>query len=496
MESQVLTPSQSQGLIACCECGHAIPPNPTNMCVGCVRSRVDITEGIPKTAQLFQCKFCLRWHIPPTTWTHAELESKELLAHCLKKIKATITKVRLVDANFIWTEPHSKRTKVKLTVQREVFTGAILQQSFVVEFTHYNQICDECRRAEAKDYWRACVQIRQKCDFKKTLFYLEQLLIKHGAHINTTNIKPSPTGIDFYYARLQDSRKLVDFVIDALPCKYQYSQQLISHDVQNNTFDYKHTFCVELAPVTRDALVILPKKIAQSYGNMGQLLVCLRVTNVISLIDPANLQMNEVSSVVYWKHPFEILCQPKHLVEFYVIDVEPINDYKRGTGHSHVSTKHSLADVWVVRSNNVGASDVAPTCCRTHLGFLLNAGDLVYGYDLKNSNVNNPLFDELKEEDIPDVVLIRKSYDREQRAKNRPWKLRRLIDQEDTASLANAFMGFMEDIEEDPAIRDKINIYRDPTKPVKFEETDGHPTVSLSEMLEDLHIKEEEEMES
>ena len=73
----------------------------------------------------------------------------------------------------------------------------------------------------------------------------------------------------------------------------------------------------------------------------------------------------------------------------------------------------------------------------------------------------------MKDEDIPDVVFIRKAYDREARAKTRPWKLRRLIDQEDTASVANAFMGFMEDIEEDPAMRNKINIYRDPSKPVQ-----------------------------
>jgi nonsense-mediated mRNA decay protein 3 len=40
-----------QGLVACCECGTPIAPNNANMCVGCLRSRVDITEGI-----LRQCK--------------------------------------------------------------------------------------------------------------------------------------------------------------------------------------------------------------------------------------------------------------------------------------------------------------------------------------------------------------------------------------------------------------------------------------------------------
>ena len=30
----------------CCQCGTLIEPNPANMCVGCLRTRVDITEGI------------------------------------------------------------------------------------------------------------------------------------------------------------------------------------------------------------------------------------------------------------------------------------------------------------------------------------------------------------------------------------------------------------------------------------------------------------------
>lgn len=85
--------------------------------------------------------------------------------------------------------------------------GAVLQQVFIVEFVVHNQMCEDCHRVEAKDYWRACVQIRQKVLFlflwylavtdvfvfqtthKKTLFYLEQLMLMHGAHANSTSIK-------------------------------------------------------------------------------------------------------------------------------------------------------------------------------------------------------------------------------------------------------------------------------------------------------------------
>jgi nonsense-mediated mRNA decay protein 3 len=107
-------------------------------------------------------------------------------------------------------------------------------------------MCDECRRAEAKDFWRAVVQVRQKCDFKKTLFYLEQLVLKHRAHVNTTAVKPVATGIDFFYPRLQDARKFVDFLQGALPCRYQYAQELVTHDTKNNTYDYKHSFRYQL----------------------------------------------------------------------------------------------------------------------------------------------------------------------------------------------------------------------------------------------------------
>jgi nonsense-mediated mRNA decay protein 3 len=65
------------------------------------------------------CRNCERFFSPPTAWIRAEPESRELLSICLKKLKG-LNRVRLVDAGFIWTEPHSKRLKVKLTVQKEV----------------------------------------------------------------------------------------------------------------------------------------------------------------------------------------------------------------------------------------------------------------------------------------------------------------------------------------------------------------------------------------
>ena len=40
--------------------------------------------------------------------------------------------------------------------------GAILQQVFVVEYVIQFQMCSDCHRVEAKDFWKAVVQVRQK----------------------------------------------------------------------------------------------------------------------------------------------------------------------------------------------------------------------------------------------------------------------------------------------------------------------------------------------
>lgn len=48
---------------------------------------------------------------------------------------------------------------MKLVVQKEIEAGAVLQQDFIVEYIVASQMCDDCHRVEAKDYWRAVVQV-------------------------------------------------------------------------------------------------------------------------------------------------------------------------------------------------------------------------------------------------------------------------------------------------------------------------------------------------
>lgn len=94
--------------ILCCECAVPIPPNAVNMCVNCLQSHHDIGSGVAKQVQQNTCRGCERFERRDGTWAEVEPESKELLALLLRKPRG-LGNVRLVDAAFIWTEPHCRR---------------------------------------------------------------------------------------------------------------------------------------------------------------------------------------------------------------------------------------------------------------------------------------------------------------------------------------------------------------------------------------------------
>ena len=131
---------QTPPTIACCLCGCATPSDVAleGRCLDCLASTIDVSEGIDKECEIEMCRTCAmsgvnRWYRNPQ-WVVAEMETAELLALCVHKIKG-LKQVRLVDASWLWQEPNNRRLKIKLTVSRDVLSGRAVQQSFVVTFT-------------------------------------------------------------------------------------------------------------------------------------------------------------------------------------------------------------------------------------------------------------------------------------------------------------------------------------------------------------------------
>ncbi|KDO34280.1 hypothetical protein SPRG_01450 [Saprolegnia parasitica CBS 223.65] len=498
-------PEQSLPNILCCMCAVPIKANAANMCVSCLKGQVDVTEGIPKEIIMHQCRGCLKWSRPP--WVAAELESRELLAICLKKISG-LNKVKLVDAGWVWTEPHSKRLKLKLTVQKEVMNGAILQQSFVVTFIVRNQQCDECQASFTNNSWKAVVQVRQKVDHKRTFFYLEQLILKHRVHEKTSSIESHPDGVDFFFVERNHALRFVDFLSETVPIKLKTAKKLISADNHSNTANYKFTYAVDLATVCKDDLVALPLKLARQLGNISSLCIVTQVASSIHVIDPFTMQRAEIDNDKYWRYPFKALRSSKQLVEYTVLDSNPLQIPTLGGVPVRTNRKTRLAEMEIVRNSDFGVNDTRFQTT-THLGMLLNVGDTAMGYDLSTSVFNDSDTKPLDEAGItlPDVILVRKQFLRRVQKRSRNWKLKNIEGIESAVPVKKAeqtktemdYQHFLDELEDDKEMRSKINIYKvDETKngdDQDMEDDDDEGTtgvIPVEELLDDMKIEENE----
>lgn len=464
-------PQHTAPIITCCNCGKPMEAKGIAMCPDCVRLSVDITEGIQKSGDLTFCKNCGSLFCPPNQWQYAPPESRQLLAACLKRLKG-LSKVRLLDARFIWTEPHSRRIKMKVKVQGEAdeFQSSLVQQSFEVEFVENTGQCPTCAKSYTANTWVARIQVRQKVAHKRTFFYLEQLILKNHAHKDTVSIQEDKEGLDFFYSERKNAIKMVEFLSGIVPVKMKSSAEFISEDVHTSQKRFKFTFFVEIVPICKDDLVVLPKKVARSMGFENRLVLCNKIASTIHFLDPITLKTKELTAANYWRTPFESLSTAKTLTEYMVLDVEPIGE---GAGNL------MLADITVARTSDLGVNDTT-YYVRSHLGRILHPGDNVLGYHLVNTNYNHDLWEELDKDRVAEVFLVKKAYPvAAKRNKGRNWKLKRMAKEynEQEAQQEQAqqtkrkedaafdrqnrdYEEFLQELEEDFELRHEVDLYK------------------------------------
>ncbi|KAK4161532.1 putative nonsense-mediated mRNA decay protein 3 [Cladorrhinum sp. PSN259] len=488
--------------ILCCNCGSPIDGTSSAgaMCYDCIKLTVDISKGIPREGNLQFCRDCDRWLMPPSSWVTAAPESRELLSLCLKRLR-NLSKVRIIDARFVWTEPHSRRIKVKITIQDTVADGVLMQQSFEVVYVVGTQQCKDCAKSYTANVWRATVQVRQKVTHKRTFLLLEQLILKHNAHRDTINIKEEKGGIDFFFAHRNQAQSFLSFLKSVVPIFIKESRHLISQDTHTGDKSYKFSYSVELVPICRDDLVALPLKLAKSIGSISPLVICHRIGTSINLLDTTTLETADVSSDVYWRAPFAPLAGTPELVEFIVMDIAPTG-VRKG--------KWGLSEIQVARESDLGVNDKV-YFTKTHLGNLLHPGDSVLGYMITGANYNSGNLDAIEESraygsTIPDVVLVKKHYPNRRKNRKRNWKLKRMTKDEgellpkaaDQERMDAEYEAFLRDVEEDEELRAALALYKSSkkTKPdvdaMSIAETemtgvgeDG-PKINMDELLDDF----------
>jgi len=375
-------------------------------------------------------------------------------------------RVKLEDARFKWTEPHSKRILVELTVIKEVAQNTALKQSFDVEFIENYMQCDDCKKIFTPHTWKSMVQVRQHAPHKKTFLYLEQLMLRAKVHDKCVQIKEVPDGLDFYFSNRNHSTQLINFLRDNVPHRYKESKELVSHDVQTSVYNYKYTYLLEMPKICKDDLIVMPKSLCKELGGVNPLGVCIKVTNCIHLYDPVTLKCYQMNADQYFKNEndCELIQFRGRETEFMVVGVEADRDMasKMHTTFNNFEFKFAHIDVQMPNSNELRFTDC-------HFGNILKHGDLVLGYDIRSMQVYEEL-QMMGQKYIPDVVLIRKQYER--KGKKKIWKLQRMdIEKDELVSKKQKktekdkdrdldMEEFENELEQNKGLRNKINLIR------------------------------------
>eukprot|EP00980_Cylindrotheca_fusiformis_P014692 scaffold4001_cov94-Cylindrotheca_fusiformis.AAC.10 len=445
--------------IPCCLCGTLIFPNNANQCATCLAQNFDLKSELergPGNAPhptIYQCRKCRRYQRTPTLYEACEPESPELLSICLKHLPAlnNSNKYKVKEASWIWTEPHSMRFKIKLSVQTLV-ENVLVQQRVMVELHCAWQQCPDCNREYTSRTWTAIVQLRQRRrrndqGQQKGLFTLEQALRSNASiRKHVLSIDASREGLDFYFQNVPQAQMFSNYLRKVAPMKISTSTKLVSTDSHNNTAHRKHNITCEMVPLCVQDLVVVDKMTCKNNKLAGQLILILKVKSVVHAISASPPRLNigdslvEISPDSYYKYEksYRILQSSNRLVRFVVLDVElcettttetrPPDTYyyddedddkddkkkkkkynTNNNNNNNSSSYYALADVQVVRENDMASNDVL--CCVSHLGHVLQAGDIVLGYDLSAStfmyeadwgvNLNHQFV-------LPDVVLVKK----------------------------------------------------------------------------------------
>ena len=439
--------------IICCICGIAMDANSEGICEACAKKNIDITTGITKVASLIYCRTCERYKRPP--WIKVERESQDMMNLCLSKIKG-LNKVQLIDSSFVWTEPHSKEIKVKLTIQKEL-NKSLISTSFIVTFKEDWTQCEDCKKTFTPHIWRAVVQLRQKVNHKRTFLFLEQVILKHKAQNKALNIKEHPEGVDFYFSNRSQANSFCSFIHEFVPCQMKTSRQLISVDEKSNEAEYKETFRLEIAPVCQDDLVILNEDNYKKLGSIGPVLLCYKQIKSLKFIDPITFETLDLDNNTYWRYELKSEIDRKCLSEFLILNVEEEIDYKKlaendksqrvikkiVNNRKQKKQKMELDDTKSsIKTNMTNSSKymellekkledkkikiVNVKCIRnsekeenkeiievrTFLGKKMHPGDVYYGYDLTRINISdeNEEFLSKKKGKIPDIILVKKKY--------------------------------------------------------------------------------------
>ena len=315
--------------IVCCLCSAVIDANPRGTCEACLKKSLNIKTCIPTEFELQYCKECQRFLRPP--YVKIERDSADMMKLCLSRIKSYDKKVKIIDSNFIYTEPHSKVIKIKISIQKEVEKN-ILSQNLIIEFKEKWNLCRDCQKLQTPHTWSSCVQIRQRVPHKKTMLYLEQIILKNKMQKSSLYFEEANDGFDFFFSTRRAGEIFSNWIATVVPSKITYHKKYVS--LSTSTF----TYLVDVANVAKYDLFILDKDSYKKLGGIGPLLICTRLSSRTIFIDPRTFNHLYLDGNTFFKYKFNPFCNSNQLTEFLVLDVYEEIDYNFGSINNNNNT--------------------------------------------------------------------------------------------------------------------------------------------------------------
>jgi len=503
--------------IVCCLCSAVIDANPRGTCEACLKKSLNIKTCIPTEFELQYCKECQRFLRPP--YVKIERDSADMMKLCLSRIKSYDKKVKIIDSNFIYTEPHSKIIKIKISIQKEVEKN-ILSQNLIIEFKEKWNLCRDCQKLQTPHTWSSCVQIRQRVPHKKTMLYLEQIILKNKMQKSSLYFEEANDGFDFFFSTRRAGEIFSNWIATVVPSKITYHKKYVS--LSTSTF----TYLVDVANVAKYDLFILDKDSYKKLGGIGPLLICTRLSSRTIFIDPRTFNHLYLDGNTFFKYKFNPFCNSNQLTEFLVLDVYEEIDYNFGSINNNNTNKNekkkknkgkkknkrkkdeSDSEEEKKEENNVintnesesvdsmsistnyekGVKDKEKKleedkeyilkCKKTfikiirnnnekdkgeiieiksHLADVIKVGEIYLGYDLKSINLDseNSAFLEGNINRLPDVILVRKKVNIDIKDK----KLKRLFEEKnkkENKEEKENMMNFLEEIHDDKDLNENI----------------------------------------
>jgi nonsense-mediated mRNA decay protein 3 len=307
------------------------------------------------------------------------------------------------------------------------------------------------------------------------------------------------------------------------------SKKLVGTDDKSNISNFKYTNLVEICPLCKDDLLYLPARTARNMGNIARLVLVKNISSLIHVLDPLTGQTANMNPEVYWRDPIRpiVTAARSRLTRYVVLGKEPVvlnrNVSKRTATRK---MKSRIASVTIAKENDLGVNDTQVEE-RSHVGYLLKSGDVLLGYDLRETQlVDDDAEDARASGKMPDAVVVRKLYGGvatgEVNANQmRIWKLQRLdVDAKAEAESKRSSKkdmetdnmdeeDFMREVEADRDMRNHMNLYKteialkkknaddmtmddavedkkDPTPQIDDDDDEDDQEVKLDELLDGL----------